>query len=99
MWVEVVHALPGEQELTALEVAPGTTALEAVRAAGLAERIPDFDPSRAALGIFGQACDRETVLRPGDRVEILRPLEVDPKESRRRRAAGRDSAKARDARR
>lgn len=86
MQVEVVYALPDAQHLIALDVAAGTTAAEAVTASGLAERFADIDPATTPLAIFGRACERETVLRPGDRVEILRPLQVDPREARRRRA-------------
>lgn len=84
MRVEVVYALPDQQPLIELDVAPGTTAAEAVAASGLPERFDELDPT--ALAIFGRACEPETVLRAGDRVEILRPLQVDPREARRQRA-------------
>lgn len=84
MRVEVVYALPDQQPLIELDVAPGTTAAEAVTASGLPERFDELDPE--ALAIFGRACDPGTVLRAGDRVEILRPLQVDPREARRQRA-------------
>ena len=41
---------------------------------------------QTAGAVFGVLADRSTVLREGDRVELLRPLQVDPKEARRRRA-------------
>lgn len=77
--VEVVHALPGSQRVVSVELAPGATARDAVRASGL-EALP------AALGRFGKRIEPGTVLRDGDRVELLRPLLADPKEARRRRA-------------
>lgn len=79
--VEVVHALPGHQQVVSLELEAGASALDAVRASGLAARY-------AALAIFGRRVAPETKLRDGDRVELLRPLAADPNEARRRRAMG-----------
>lgn len=49
-------------------------------------------PWDADVGIFGELCNRDTRLRDGDRVEIYRPLRLDPKESRRARAQARKAA-------
>lgn len=86
MHVEVVYALPDQQPLIELDLAPGTTAAEAVAASGLAERFTEIDPATTPLAIFGHGCANDRVLRAGDRVEILRPLQVDPREARRQRA-------------
>lgn len=86
MRVEVVCARPDRQRLVTVELAPGATARDAVHASGIAVEFPDIDLTRAPLGVFGRACDDDTVLRAGDRVEVYRPLQVDPKEARRRRA-------------
>lgn len=86
MRVEVVYARPDDQRLVALELPAGSRAIDAVRASGLAEAFPEIDPATAPLGVFGRACPHGRVLRPGDRVEIHRPLQVDPKEARRLRA-------------
>jgi putative ubiquitin-RnfH superfamily antitoxin RatB of RatAB toxin-antitoxin module len=83
--VEVAYAGPEGQGVVALEVPSGTSVWEAVvRAlphlpAGLAP-----DPQR--LGIFARKVAPERVLEAGDRVEIYRPLILDPMEARRRRA-------------
>ena len=42
--------------------------------------------ARVPVGVFGESVGRELKLREGDRVEIYRPLLIDPKEARRRRA-------------
>ncbi len=86
MRVEVAYARPERQRLVTVELAAGATARDAVYASGLAEEFPEIDPERAPLGVFGQACFGDAVLRAGDRVEIYRPLEIDPKEARRLRA-------------
>lgn len=89
MRVEVVYARPEEQALVEIELAAGATVRDAVRASGLVERFPEIDPDEGPFGIFSRACEPDHVLRAGDRVEIYRPLQVDPKEARRLRAARR----------
>lgn len=87
--VEVVYGLPAQQVLLSLDVKPGTTALSAVRESGIAEYFPGLDIDSAKMGIFSQiiADPASHKLAEGDRVEIYRPLTVDPKEARRRRAS------------
>ncbi len=105
--VEVAHATPARQIIVALEVSPGTTARQAAQIASRQENFaamfPDMDVDRDALGIFGQllgshglpAADAY-VLKPGDRVEIYRPLLADPKTARRQRAAKTRGVRASD---
>ena len=91
--VEVAYALPHQQKIIALLVAPGTCALQAVERSGIAKHFPEIDPATAKMGIFGQslgtkglATAASHVLNEGDRVEIYRPLISDPKDARRKRA-------------
>ena len=90
--VEVVYALPGRQESIDLEVPRGTTIRAAVERSRIGEMFPEIDLAVNAVGIFGQLRDPGDTVRDGDRVEIYRPLLIDPKEARRRRA---DAAKHR----
>ena len=84
--VEVVLAMPGRQELVALQVADGTTLAEAIAASGVTEKFEGFEVDPDRVGIFSQKASLDQVLRDGDRVEIYRPLLADPKEVRRQRA-------------
>ncbi len=91
--VEVAYALPHVQKILELQVAEGTTAFEAAEQSGITDEFPDIDIETARMGVFGQAFGtrglesaREYVLQPHDRVEIYRPLVIDPKEVRKRRA-------------
>ncbi|MGQ0802190.1 MAG: RnfH family protein [Pseudomarimonas sp.] len=86
--VEVAYALPDRQWLIAMEVPLGCTVGEAIRRSNIEVLAPiaEIDPKR--VGIFYRPCSTDTILRDGDRVEIYRPLEKDPKEARRVRAAG-----------
>jgi putative ubiquitin-RnfH superfamily antitoxin RatB of RatAB toxin-antitoxin module len=82
--VEVCYATPAVQAMVALTVPAGTTAGQAVELSGLASRFPGLEISK--LGIRGKRVDQGRVLEEGDRLEILRPLTADPKETRRRLA-------------
>jgi hypothetical protein len=86
--VEVAFALPQRQMILALDVPPGTTALEAARLSGIADQFPELAIDEGTrLGIFGQVIAPSQALQTGDRVEIYRPLIADPKEVRKARAA------------
>lgn len=85
--IEVAYAKPGEQVVLALTVAAGTTAREAVELSGILERFPEISLADNDLGIFGSVVSPDRVLKRGDRVEIYRPLQVDPREARRQLAA------------
>ena len=92
--VEVAYALPRRQRIIELQVAPGCTAFEAVERSGITLEFPEIDPETADMGIFAKSLDGKTLplpkeyqLKPMDRVEIYRPLLIDPKAARAARAA------------
>lgn len=84
--VEVVYAGPDHQLMYRLSLPAGSTVMQAIEASGVRQAVPGLliDPSR--LGIFSRKVTPDQVLNEGDRVEIYRPLTLDPKEARRRRA-------------
>ena len=84
--IEIVYGLAERQVLKSMTVAEGTTIREAVLQSSLEVEFPELDLQQAPLGIFGKAVKDETVLRDGDRIEVYRPLLIDPKEARRKRA-------------
>lgn len=88
MQVEVAYATPQRQEIVPVEVEQGATMLEAVRRSRIGELFPGLDPENADMGIFGKVVKSpaEHVLREGDRVELYRPLKIDPKQARLNRA-------------
>lgn len=87
--VEVVYAAVDRQRLLRVSVPAGTDMRSAVLASGIGEVFPELDLQQCPLGIFGKvvADPAGRVLSAGERVEIYRPLLVDPKEVRRQRAA------------
>jgi hypothetical protein len=83
--IEVAYALRDEQVLRALEVEEGVSVREAIERSGILRNYPEIELVPGRVGVFGKAVDPDSQLRDGDRVEIYRPLEADPKEARRRR--------------
>ena len=68
-----------------LALAEGTTLRDAVQASALPARFPQLDWAALTPGIWGRAVPWDRQLRDGDRVELCRPLTVDPKVARRER--------------
>ncbi|MEX2500693.1 MAG: RnfH family protein [Wenzhouxiangellaceae bacterium] len=81
--IEVVVAWPELQVLVPLELERGATVADAIKHSGLGERFPDLEISPERLGVFAARRKPDDLLRDGDRVEIYRPLKVDPKVARR----------------
>jgi uncharacterized protein len=84
--VQVCYARPDRCWLRDLTVADGCTLNEAIVQSGILDEAPEIDLSGWRVGVYGKLKPLDTVLRERDRVEIYRPLQADPKESRRRRA-------------
>jgi putative ubiquitin-RnfH superfamily antitoxin RatB of RatAB toxin-antitoxin module len=100
--VEVVHSpVPRRVDIVELELVDGASVAQALTAwlvtpQGLQSGL-DLPSLTAQVGVWGRRVTLETVLRDADRLEVYRPLQCDPKESRRRRqqlaAAGRRSGR------
>jgi uncharacterized protein len=82
--VEVVYAQDKEAHAVTLHLPAGATVADAVAASGFATRYPGID--LRAVGVFGKHVQPDARVADGDRVELYRPLLLDPKEQRRRRA-------------
>lgn len=85
--IEVAYAEQTRQLVVSLQLPHGATLGDATRTAlpALHAAFPAVDFPALAAGIWGEAATRETVLQPGDRVELYRPLTADPKLARRSR--------------
>lgn len=84
--VEIAYAPSSkEQYLTTVKVMPNSTIEDVIRLSHIKDRYPEIDLDQQPVGIFGQKRDLMTRVEPGDRVEIYRPLIIDPKEARRQR--------------
>nr|WP_207184883.1 RnfH family protein [Rubrivivax gelatinosus] len=86
--VELVYCpAPHRVDSQPLEVADGATLADALRASGLLERHA-LKLETVEAGIWGRVRPLQTLLREDDRIELYRPLVVDPKEARRLRYRG-----------
>ncbi len=71
-----------------IELPPCATVADAIAASALEQDFPGAGGPGAHFGLWGRGCSRTQVLRDGDRVEVYRPLKVDPKVARRERFRG-----------
>jgi putative ubiquitin-RnfH superfamily antitoxin RatB of RatAB toxin-antitoxin module len=81
--IEVVAAWPGHQVLRTVTLPAGSTVGEAIDAADLGREFPEIDFGRYDVAVWGRVVTRGQPVGDGDRVEILRPLEIDPRDARR----------------
>lgn len=78
--VEVIQAWPRRHVSAHVDLPEGATVAEAIAAAGLTPA------NHVGVAVQGEISTSSRPLRDGDRVELLRPLTIDPKEARRQRA-------------
>lgn len=84
--IEVVFALPDRQFLLNVKLKKGANVKEAIIKSGILSLRDDINLNKNKVGIYGRFAELSDILSNGDRVEIYRPLLVDPKEMRRKRA-------------
>ncbi|MGA8391438.1 MAG: RnfH family protein [Burkholderiaceae bacterium] len=84
--VSIVYS-PGARQVfeEMLDLQDGATVRQAVQASGLLTAFPELDLMHAMVGVWGRKASASQVLRERDRIEIYRPLQVDPKVARRER--------------
>lgn len=90
----VYSAKPREVTEKVMQVEEGCTVAQALLASGLAQQFPDMSSVTPAVGIWGKKVGMTHMLRDQDRLEIYRPLTVDPKVARRERFMGQGAKKA-----
>jgi putative ubiquitin-RnfH superfamily antitoxin RatB of RatAB toxin-antitoxin module len=83
--ITVAYCAPGVEDISELQVPPGTTVRDAIQAAQICVRRPELKDA-VDPGIWGRRCSLDQPLADGDRVELYRPLIIDPMEGRRARA-------------
>jgi putative ubiquitin-RnfH superfamily antitoxin RatB of RatAB toxin-antitoxin module len=81
--VQLVYATPSQQVMQLLTVPAGTTIQAAILQSNLLHIFPEIDPAHSAVGIFGKKVPLSQMLCDQDRIEIYRPLAIDPKQARR----------------
>lgn len=90
--IEVAFAAPDKQKILVVDVEQGTNVFEGAKNSGIDKVFPEIDFENVDMGIFGKVVRKplEQELKAGDRIEIYRPLMIDPKQARLNRAAKKD---------
>lgn len=85
--IEVAYARADRQKILRASVPVGTTIRQAVQLSKIGTQFTEIDVAGCAVGVFGRRVPDHYIVQSGDRVEIYRPLEMDPREARRALAA------------
>ena len=91
MRIELAYAAASREILMALDVQSGATVLECIESSGLLGLAPDPMDTEIGFAVFGRRVQPTDSVSNGDRIEVLLPLELDPKEARRLRARRADA--------
>jgi len=86
MKIDVLYALPARQHQLEIELPDGATIAQAIERLAEMSECSSWGVDESAIGVFGQLRPIESELEHGDRMELYRPLLVDPKTARRLRA-------------
>lgn len=90
MQIGVAYSEPAQQIWLTIDVPDGATVSDAIERSGILRMFPHIDLTTQKVGIFGKIVKRDAALRPGDRVEIYRPITCDPQTVPRRDGVGED---------
>ena len=90
MQIGVAYSEQAQQIWPTIEVPDEATVKDAIERSGILRMFPHIDLATQKVGIFGKIVKAETPLRPGDRVEIYRPITCDPQTVPRRDGVGED---------
>ncbi|WP_347556709.1 RnfH family protein [Robbsia sp. KACC 23696] len=85
--IEVCYLAPGVQVLQSVTVPASISVREALTRSGVLSTHPEIDITTQKVGVYGKVRALDDPVRAGDRIEIYRPLMVDPKVARARRVA------------
>lgn len=84
--IEIVFASCQDQIIIPISVHQECTVHQAIILSGILKRFPQIDLNQQRVGVFGRFVRLNDQVCCGDRIEIYRPLKIDPKQARRKRA-------------
>jgi putative ubiquitin-RnfH superfamily antitoxin RatB of RatAB toxin-antitoxin module len=84
--IEITFANDQNQLTLPLTLSTPCSIAEAIQLSGILIQAPVIDLTQNKVGIFGKLRPLNTLVQPGDRIEIYRALSIDPKKNRRNRA-------------
>lgn len=82
MTVCVAFASPKKQVEIPLTVEENCTIALAIQRSGILAQFPEIQLARIVVGLNGKLATLYTSLQENDRIEIYRPLKMDPKQAR-----------------
>lgn len=80
--IEVAYAGLNDQIIMTINMPEGSTLEDAIHASQILKKFPEIDLALNKVGVFGEIFPLSRKLQLGDRVEIYRPLLIDPKQKR-----------------
>lgn len=90
MQIGVAYSEAGQQVWLTIEVPDEAKVKEAIEKSGILNQFPQIDLAAQKVGVFGKLVKLDAGLRPGDRIEIYRPITCDPQTVPRREGFGSD---------
>ena len=84
--VEVAYATPTTQKIILVKVLPNATIEDAILQSNILKEFPEINFENISVGVFSKKATLHTRLQDNDRVEIYRPLTIDPMTARKKRA-------------
>lgn len=90
MQIGVAYSEAGQQVWLTIEVPDEAKVKEAIEKSGILKQFPQIDLAAQKVGVFGKLVKLDAGLRPGDRIEIYRPITCDPQTVPRREGFGSD---------
>jgi len=84
--VEIAYAGADKQVLLSIQVTPSCSVQQAIESSGILEQCPEIDLACNKIGIFSKAVALHDRVKDKDRIEIYRPLLLNPMQARRLRA-------------
>ena len=84
--VSICYVTPSIQEIIHFAVPADCTIEHAVEISGIKQKLKEVDFNKHTMGIYGKVVEKTYMLNDNDRIEIYRPLCMDPMQARRQRA-------------
>lgn len=78
MQVGIAYSEQSQQLWLSIEVPDGTTVRDAIERSGILKQFPHVDLATQKVGVYGKLVKLDTAVKPGDRIEIYRPITCDP---------------------
>ena len=75
---EVAYAKPQPQWVLSVALPSNSSVQEAIQQSGILSLCPEIDLNQQKVGIFGELVSLTHIVKTGDRIEIYRPLLIDP---------------------